>query len=61
MSPEKVYERFLKEFPDMANQVVKFTSRRDANAAGSVRILLRNHRTLIFTVNKDDTWHLQRG
>lgn len=61
MTPEKVYERFLKEFPDMANRVVKFNSRRDADAAGSIILLLRNHRTLTFSVRKDGTWILKRG
>lgn len=61
MTPEKVYERFLQEFPDMRNQVTKFTSRRDDAATGSIRLLLRNRRVLTFTINKDGTWILKRG
>lgn len=60
MSPEKVYERFLKEFPDMESQVVKWYTRRTTTALASIRILLRNHRTLIFSVNHDGTWILKR-
>ncbi|MBO5629435.1 MAG: hypothetical protein J5965_10220 [Aeriscardovia sp.] len=60
MSPEKVYERFLKEFPDMESQVVKWYTRRTTTALASIRILLRNHRTLIFSINKDGTWILKR-
>jgi len=61
MAPERVWDRFCAEFPDMVNQVVKWTSRRTNDAAGSIRILLRNHRTLIFSVNKDNTWILKRN
>ena len=61
MTPESVYARFLKEFPDMKAQVTRFTSRRDNEAAGSIRILLRNHKTLIFSVMKDGKWKLIRG
>ena len=60
MAPEKVYERFLKEFPDMESQVVRWYSRRTNTADASIRILLRNHRTLIFSINKDGTWILKR-
>lgn len=60
MAPEKVYERFLKEFPDMESQVVRWYSRRTTTADASIRILLRNHRTLIFSINKDGTWILKR-
>lgn len=60
MTPESIYERFLKEFPSMGNQVVKFTSRRTNDSSSSIRLMLRNHRTLIFTVRTDGTWTLQR-
>lgn len=61
MTPERVYERFLKEFPDMASQVTRWSSRRTNDSSSSIRILLRNHRTLIFDVYKDGTWSLKRG
>lgn len=59
MTPESVYARFCQEFPDVVPQIVKWRSR-DADAAGSIVVLLRNHRTLIFSLNKDDTWILKR-
>ena len=63
MTPESIYERFLKEFPDMRNQVVKFnTCRGDGTKPGSaIRILLRNHRVLRFDLYNDGTWILKRG
>lgn len=60
MTPEKVYERFLQEFPDMKNQVVKFFKRHTDSAAYSIRIMLKNGRSLIFSINKDGTWILKR-
>lgn len=60
MTPEKVYERFLQEFPDMANQVNRFFVRHTDTAAYSIRIMLKNGRSLIFSINKDGTWILKR-
>jgi len=60
VTPEKVYERFLQEFPDMANQVSRFFSRHTDTAAYSIRIMLKNGRSLIFSINKDGTWILKR-
>ena len=60
MTPERVYERFLKEFPDMEKQVSKYFHRHTDTADSSIRIVLRNKRTLIFSVNKDGTWILKR-
>ena len=63
MTPERVYERFLKEFPQMESQVDKFYKRtprhRSPDAADSIRIVLRNHRVLIFKVYKNGTWRLE--
>lgn len=60
MTPESVYARFCQEFPNVVPQIVKWRSRRDDDSAGSIVVLLRNHRTLIFSVNKDGTWILKR-
>lgn len=60
MTPESVYARFCKEFPDVVPQIIQWRSRRDADSAGSIVLMLRNHRTLIFSVNKDGTWILKR-
>ena len=60
MTPESVYARFRQEFPDVVPQIVKWRSRRTDTAAGSIVLMLRNHRTLIFSVNKDGTWILKR-
>ncbi len=60
MTPESVYARFCQEFPNVVPQVVKWRSRRDDDSSGSIVVLLRNHRTLIFSVNKDGTWILKR-
>lgn len=61
MTPEKVYERFGQEFPYMKDQVTKFVSRRTKDGVGSIRLLLRNHKILTFTINKDGTYSLTRG
>lgn len=60
MTPEKVYERFCKEFPDMVPQVTRWFRRHTDSAAYSIRLMLRNGRSLIFSINKDDTWILKR-
>lgn len=60
MTPEKVYEKFCQEFPYMKSQVVKFFRRHTDSAAYSIRIILRNKQSLIFSINKDGTWLLKR-
>lgn len=60
MTPEKVYERFLKEFPYMESQVKRWFKRHTDSAAYSIRIVLKNGNSLIFSINKDDTWILKR-
>lgn len=60
MTAEKVYEKFLQEFPDMKGQVTKFFSRHTDTADSSIRIMLKNGRSLIFSVNKDGSWLLKR-
>lgn len=60
MTPEKVYERFCKEFPEMPPQVSRWFRRHTDSADASIRIMLRNGRSLIFSVNKDGTWILKR-
>lgn len=60
MTPEKVYERFCKEFPDMVPQVTRWFRRHTDSAAYSIRLMLRNGRSLIFSINKDGTWVLKR-
>lgn len=61
MSPESVWDRFQKEFPDMVPQVTRWFRRHTDTAAASIRIMLRNHRTLIFSINRDGTWILRHG
>lgn len=63
MTPERTYERFLIEFPDMRSQVLKFTTCHvDGTKPGSaIRIVLRNHRVLRFNLYKDGSWNLKRG
>lgn len=58
MTPERVYERFCQEFPGMVPKVVKWFHRNDSAADYSIRIMLKNHRSLIFNINKDGTWEL---
>lgn len=60
MTPERVYERFLQDFPGMESQVLKWYTRRTDTADASIRILLRNHRTLIYSINKDGSTTLKR-
>lgn len=60
MTPERVHERFVEEFPDLQPQVVKWFSRRTKTADASIRVILRNGRSLIFSINKDGTWILKR-
>lgn len=60
MTAEKVYERFLLEFPEMKSQVTKFFSRHTDTADSSIRIMLKNGRSLIFSINKDGSWVLKR-
>lgn len=60
MTPERVYERFAKEFPDLIPQVKRWFSRHTDSADASIRVMLRNGNSLIFSVNKDGTWILKR-
>ena len=60
MTPEKVYEKFAEEFPDLVPQVTRWFRRHTDSAAYSIRLMLRNGRSLIFSINKDDTWILKR-
>lgn len=60
MTPERVYERFSKEFPDLIPQVNRWFSRHTDSADASIRVMLRNGNSLIFSVNKDGTWILKR-
>lgn len=60
MTPERVYERFSKEFPDLVPQVTRWFRRHTDSADASIRLMLRNGRSLIFSINKDDTWVLKR-
>ena len=60
MAPERVWEKFLQEFPDMEKQVTRWFRRHTDSADASIRIMLRNGRSLIFSVNKDGTWILKR-
>ena len=59
MTMEKVYERFLQEFPHMKNQVLKYydNSRHKPN---SIKIWLKNHNRLIFTV-EESGFYLERA
>ena len=59
MTPEKVYERFWKEFPHMGTQVVRYFRRNTSSAKYSIRIMLKNGRSLIFSIKDDDTWILK--
>lgn len=60
MTPERVWERFLQEFPHMEKQVVKWFRRHTDSADSSIRIVLRNGNSMIFSINKDGTWILKR-
>lgn len=64
MTPEKVWDRFIAEFPHMANQVDRWYRRkpnhRSHEGADSIRIILKNKRVLIFKVFKNGTWALER-
>lgn len=61
MTPEKIYEMFLTEFPNMKSQIVKWYGRNrktDLFEKGSIRIVLKTGRTLIFGINRDGSWSL---
>lgn len=60
MSPERVWDKFREEFPDTVPQVTRWFRRHTDSADASIRIMLRNGRSLIFSVNKDGTWILKR-
>lgn len=60
MTPEKVYERFCEEFPGLVPQVTRWFKRHTDSAEASIRLMLRNNRSLIFSINKDGTWVLKR-
>lgn len=60
MTPEKVYEKFASEFPDLVPQVTRWFRRHTDSADYSIRVMLRNGRSLIFSINKDGTWVLKR-
>lgn len=63
MTPEKIYELFGKTFPNIIPQVTKWFGRKrkdDQFEKGSIRIVLKNGKTLIFGVNSDDSWTLTR-
>lgn len=44
----------------MKSQVKKFFSRHTDTADSSIRIMLKNGRSLIFSINKDGSWILKR-
>ena len=58
MTPEKVYERFCKEFPGVVPMVVKYFSRHPDDTDYSIRVLLNNDRSMIFGLNKDGSFIL---
>lgn len=61
MTPERVYERFCKEFPNLVPQVKRWFRRHPDKSDYSIRVVLNNNRSLIFELNKDDTWSLGLG
>lgn len=60
MTPQQVYARFLQEFPDMEKQVSRWFKRHTDSAKYSIRIMLKNGKSLIFSINEDGTWILKR-
>lgn len=60
LTKERVYEKFCQEFPDAVPQVVKWFGRHTDSAESSIRLMLRNGRSLIFSINRDGTWILKR-
>ena len=61
MTPEKIYELFCKEFPNVVPQVTKWFGRKRTNdkyEKGSIRLVLKDGKTLIFGINGDGTWSL---
>jgi len=60
MTPERVYERFVQEFPDLVPQVTRWFRRHSDTTDYSIRLMLRNGKSLIFGLNKDGTWILKR-
>lgn len=59
MTKEKVYERFCQEFPAFVPQVAKWFGRHTDSALASIRLILKNGNTLIFSINKDGTYVLK--
>lgn len=58
MTPQRMYERFCKEFPGMKNQVVKYYRTKPRDTDYAIRITCKTGKALLFGVNKDDTWKL---
>lgn len=60
MTPQRVYERFVQEFPHLDNQIKRWFHRRSDDNGDSIRVMLKNGNSLIFTVYGDGTWILKR-
>lgn len=57
MVPESIYKRFVEEFPHMEGQVLKYyIYRKEPN---TIKIWLKNHNKLFFSILDDGTWHLR--
>lgn len=64
MSPEAIYQMFCKEFPNAASQVTRWFGRKkrpgDTYEKGSIRLVMKTGKTLIFGVHGDGSWSLSQ-
>lgn len=58
MTPQRVYERFCKEFPGMLPQIVKYYSCKPKDTDYAIKLVCKTGKSLVFGLNKDDTWKL---
>lgn len=61
MTPERVYERFIQEFPHFESQISRWFRRHSDSGGSSIRIMLKNGRSLIFDIAPDGSWTLGHG